>query len=304
MPSYPVKPAYLFYGNQVEDILKARDQVLEMVLSPEARNENLTEYYPTEKSDTLKLASILDEIAGDLATLSFIPEAAKCVIVTNPAELIGRGGGRGGGRAKAAAKGKRPEERITRWLQQELPQTEYHLILLAFEDEAAQREVQESGTLYKVLNQVGYVQAFKDKKAFFRIEDALLSRNAPVLIAAIRDLWKPGRGDMAVYNCVLRSLRYLIQANIARDPRLRDDPARLNTFLPPEPQRNILKASPYAQKKYMRRLIFRTRDLLEAYRGLLDVYRALRPRPGDLYVPDARGLLEQTLLRLIGSSRS
>jgi hypothetical protein len=36
---------------------------------------------------------------------------------------------------------------------------------------------------------------------------------------------------------------------------------------------------------------------------VLGVYRALRPRPGDVYVPDARLLLEKALLKLFASPR-
>jgi len=58
---------------------------------------------------------------------------------------------------------------------------------------------------------------------------------------------------------------------------------------------------PNIQRKYMGAPAYRTTDLLAAYRGLLDVYRALRPRPGDVYVADALGLLKQTLARLMTS---
>ena len=71
---------------------------------------------------------------------------------------------------------------------------------------------------------------------------------------------------------------------------------------PSDAQRNLFKSSPYVSRKYLGgRGAYRTIDLLNAYQGLLDVYRAMRPRPTDFYVPDARGLLEETLVRLTTS---
>lgn len=306
MVDYPRSPLYLFFGNQTEAILAARDAVLNKVIDPESRNENLTEYYPTSHGDTIKLIAQLDEIAGDFAMVSFIPGANKCVIVTNPAEIYGAAAKSG---AKSAAKtgGKsgesKGEQHLLHWLEHELPQTGHCLILLAFEDESAQREVDQKSALFRMVQKIGYLRGFSDTKAFFRIEEALLSRQPSLCIHAIRDLWKPGKGDSAVYNSIVRCLRYLLQANIARERQWLRDPVSQATFFPAEAQRSLFKAHQAVQKKYLVAPLYRTADLLKAYQGLLNVYRALRPRPGDEYVPDAQGLLEQTLLELITSPR-
>ncbi len=300
MAKKPIKPIYLFYGDQADRILEARDEIVRALLpEEEARGENLTEYYPTAKANTFSLASALDEIAGDLATVSFLPEAPKCVVVMNPAELLGKSGGR----RKAADKESRQEQRLVHWITHNLPATGQHMVLLAFEDEADMREVRMSAPLFKAIMQVGTCTAFKDKPAFFKIEDALVARRPSALIAAVRDLWKPSKGDASVYSSVVRTLRYLIQANIARERRLRDDPALLADLFPGAAQQNLFKASPHTQRRYLARPVYRTRDLLDAYCGVLQVYRALRPRPDDIYVPDALGLLEETLMRLMTSPR-
>ena len=297
MVDYPKVPLYLFFGNQADAVLSARDSVLNAVLPSECRNENLTEYYPTSHGDTLKLVSYLDEIAGDFAMVSFIPDASKCVIVTNPVEIYS--GARPGGK-KGESKG---EEHLIKWLERELPQTGHTLILLAFEDESAQREVDQKSALFQVVQKVGYLRGFSDTKAFFRIEDAITRRQASACIQAVRDLWKPGKGDSAVYNSLVRCLRFLLQANIARERQWMRDPAAQAAFFPPDAQRNLFKAHPKVQGKYTSYPVYRTADLMKAYQGLLNVYRALRPRPGDDYVPDALGLLEQTILELMNSPK-
>lgn len=309
MGAYPTVPIYLFYGNQADAVLKARDAVLDAVLPPAERNENLTEYYPTAAGDKVTLAALIDEIAGDMATVSFIPGACKCAVVTNPAELFGGGGG-GAKKPKGKTKGKakadgatKARQRMIYWIENELPQTHDHLILLAFEDESSMREVNQKSPLYQSIQKVGYLRGFRDTKAFFRIEDAILARRPGECVAALRNLWKPGKGDSSVYGCVVRCLRYILQANIARERGAMRDAERQAEFFPTDPRRNLFKASPNVRRKYTSRAIYRTVDVLEAYDRLLDVYRALRPRPGDVYVPDARGLLEQTLLKLLTAPR-
>ena len=295
MAAYPTCPAYLIYGNQAEAVLRARDEVLAGLMDKDSRDENLTEHYPT-KGETIAMAGLLDEIAGDLATVSFIPGASKCIIVNNPAELFGATGARTGAKKGGKRSG---EEVIAAWIEKQLPQTGHHLMLLAIEDESASREVNERSPIYQAIQKIGFTRRFSDTKAFFRIEDALVARDASGLLRSTRDLWKSGKGDMSVYGAVVRSLRYLIQSNIARERGLSAN-SGANLF-PADPKRNLLRASPNVQRKYMNGGVYRTGDLVTAYEGLLNVYRALRPRPGDVYVPDAQGLLEETLLRLLTS---
>lgn len=301
MAGYPNVPIYLFYGNQPEALLRARDAVLDAVLPREIRDENLTEYVPTEQSDKVRLSACMDEIAGDLATVSFIPGAGKCVVVTNPAELYASSGGpkRGGQRGR---KSKKTEWHMT-WLEKDLPQTDNHIILLAFEDEGAAREVDEQCALYRLVQKIGYTRRFQDKRAFFRLEDAILARDPAACLIALRDLWGTGKGDGRAYQGVQRTLRYLMQANIAREREVTGDPDRQSVYFPSDKRSNLFAAHPNVRRKYLAGRIYRTRELLEAYQGVLEVYRAMRPRPGDDYVPDARGLLEQVLVKLMTSPR-
>jgi hypothetical protein len=298
----PQRPLYLFYGTQTELILRARDAAVDRILPAEARNENLTEFYPTT-TNKISLAELLDEIAGDLATLSFIPDAPKCVVVTNPAELFGAARG-GGARAKGKKKEARSDAPLLAWLERVLPQTGHAIILLAFEDESVQLEVNVKSPLYQLIvkPQLGYVRKFApSEKAFFRIESAIVRRDLNACLRATRELWGMDKGQTPVYNSVTRCLRFLMQANIARERGTDRDPALQAVYFPASAQFSLPKSPPNVQRKYTGDPIYHTRDLIEAYAGVLDVYRAMRPRPDDLYVPDALGLLEQTLIHLMNS---
>jgi DNA polymerase III delta subunit len=297
MPTYPNSPVYLFYGNRTDRVTEARDQVLSTRLPAEFRNENLTDYFPT-KGETIKLADVFGRIAGDLETMSFIAEATKAVVVTNPAELYS-------GRGRRKKTDKSVDERIAQWIERVLPGTGHFLMLLAYEDESAGREVDErsKGPLLAAIRKVGYMQKFSDTKAAFRITDAMLARDLDGCLWAVRDLWAPKGGDNAVYSAVVRTLRLLMEANIVRERRLAKQPELAARLLPADTQRNILKAHPMVRGKHINAQPYRTADLLVAYEAMLGVYRAMRPRPYDLYVPDAQGLLEQVLTQLLTGRR-
>lgn len=300
MPSFPKVPIYLFYGNQTEKITAARDQVLADRVPPEMRDENLSEYYPTQSGDTLKLADLYDEIAGDLELMSFFPDVAKCAVVTNPVEIFSSTGGRGG-----RGRGKKTEgaaDRLVAWIEQVLPTTTNFMIILAFEDEASGREInpKSATALFQAVQKVGYLQGFSDQRAAYRIEDAIAGRDLDRLLTAVDDLWKAGKGDQGVYTAIVRALRFHMQANIGRERRLAGDAELRGKLMPDDPSRNLFKAHEFVQKKYARPA-YRTADLIKAYDRMLGVYRALRPRPGDLYVPDARGLLQQAMTELMTS---
>lgn len=315
---FPEVPVYLFYGNQVDAVLRARDQVVDAFLPAELRDENLTEYRAAGNRFGIDLIKTLPQIAGDLDTLSLIAESAKIAVVINPAELFA-----GAGRARRPARKKKAPRRTAtkskakpkdenaesdreaaalRWMTEVLPGTGNRLVLIAHEDESEGREVSDRSSLFQTIARIGHTQAFRDSKAFFRIEDALMRRDAPGLMRAIDDLWKPGKGDQAVYGGVVRCMRFMLQANIIRERDLAEDSERAVLLLPARAQFNILRGSDWVRRKYLSRPpAYRTTALLEAYREMLSVYRALRPTLEDLHVAEARPLLERTLLQLIAS---
>lgn len=314
MPSYPRVPVYLFYGNKVDEILRARDAVLDMLVDRESRHESLTEYQSGGQTWGIELGKVLPDIAGDLSTLSFIPGAQKVAIVTNPLELYGSGAPKPAKRPrkKAASKKSGGEEEpakpdgpeYLRWIERELKETGNHLILLAFEDESAGREVNDHHPIFQTVGRIGHFQKFRDTKAFWRIEDALIGRNPEACLGAIDDLWKPGKGDANVYGAVVRCLRFMLQANIGREKAAGHDAAKLALYFPARSQFSLYRAGDFVQKKYTARALpYRTAALLEAYEDLLGVYHALRPRPGEVYVADARLLLDTALMKLFASPR-
>lgn len=299
-PVIPQVPIYLFYGNKAESILHARDSVLNEVVPPEGRDENLTERYPANRA-TVALAPLMDEIAGDFATVSFISGARKCAVITNPAEIFGAPGGR-----QKKKDTNHAEQFMLKWIEHELPQTEHVIILIAFEDEAEDRIVDDKrpSALMKAVQKTGYTQAFREgNKAYFRIQDMIAARNPDALLKAVRELWKGGKGSMKVYSSVLGTLRFMLEADIATKRGITNDQAAIARLFPSTPNYNLFKAHTFVQKKYLGPPVYRINALIRAYEELLGVYRALRPRPGDLYVQDPLGLLEQTLMELVQSPR-
>ncbi len=315
MAKYPKVPVYLFYGNRTDEILRARDEVLDMLIDRESRFEGLTEYQSQGQAFGVEMNKMLPDIAGDLSTLSFIPGAQKVVVVTNPLELYSAGPARprktkakkttSKSRAKAAPpKPKSDGQEYLRWIQDDLKETGNHLILIALEDESAGREVNDRHPVFQTIGRMGHFQKFRDTKAFWRIEDSLIGRDPKSCLSAIEDLWKPGKGDSNVYGAVVRCLRFMLQANIGRERNVGGDAAKLALYFPARAQFSLYRAGDFVQRKYTARALpYRTGALLEAYEDVLDVYKALRPQPGETYVADARLLMEKTLLKLFASPR-
>lgn len=301
------KPVYLLYGNRVGDMLRARDQLLDVLLDPETRDENLTEYRATGNRK-LELMKLLPEIAGDLDTLSLIPDARKAVVVVDPAEIFtGSWRSRSRRTAKRAKADDGDDEDSAqpaglRWLEESLPQSGNHLVILAFEDEAESREIDDKGALFQLIAKIGTMRAYRDKKAYFRIEDAILARDNKECLRAIRELTKGSKIQDNVYGNVAKCLRFMLQKSILEDPRFISNPTRGKALLPSRKQFNLLEASDFTRKKYMRAPApYKMAAMLTAYEKLLKVYHAMRPRPGE-FVPDETILLEQILVELFASA--
>ena len=96
---FPNVPVYLFYGNQASAVLRAQDAVVEALVPKELRDENLTRYSASGNQFGFDFGKALPELAGDMATLSFVEDATKIAIVVNPVELY-RGGAKRPARKK------------------------------------------------------------------------------------------------------------------------------------------------------------------------------------------------------------
>ncbi len=280
-----------------------------MLLNPADRAENLTEYFPQGNRFGVEVTRILSELRTEASTLSLIGESNKVIVVTNPAELYGTqtGGGGTGASKKNGPKGRTAgkaskDPPYLKWLEQGLPETGSSILFLAFEDEAEGREINERHPLFELVARIGYPRRFRDEKAFFQIENALLQRDVSACLGAIAELWSPKKGDIMVYNSVVRCLRFMLQANIGRERKVAGDTEKQALYFPASPSLSLYKAKDFIQKRYLTGpVVYRTADLLRAYERLPDVYRALRPRLGDLHVADAKMLLERILMELFAA---
>lgn len=310
-------PVYFFYGDQTNEILNARREVVETFLpDPETRAEGLTEHTATGKTSTTSLLELLPTIAGDLETMSFVAEATKVVVVHDPIEVF-KGGVRAPRRPpkKPKAKGKSgedapaetlsPLDEAALWFEKSLPRTGNVVILLAFEDEAAEREVDTDLPLFQTVARIGETRRFRDGQVlFFAIEDGILQRDVAKFLESMRALWNP-KTSAKIYGGVVRCLRYLLQQSVLRElDRKSAPPERVAACLPSSRQTNLKLAHPNVQAKYRNAAgRFRTADVLVAYEKMLGVYEALRPEQGAIHVPDARALCERIVIELVETTR-
>ncbi len=306
-------PIYFFYGDQVDEILRLRDQAIDLLLGRENRDGNLTEFMPPANRKTTSLAEILPELAADMATMSFIAEAAKVAVVTNPAELFASeydAARRAAKPKKATGKKKSTagdsaapaEAPYVEWFQKLLPETGNHVILLAFEDEGESRQVNQAHPLLQVIGRIGHMQRFGSSgKQIFAIEDAILRRDFQTCLSTIRELWTD-KMKMRVLTSIVRCMRFMLQATISRERKLSSNP-ELAAICLPSSNLSLYQSKDFIIRKYEGATGYRTMDLLKTYERLLEVHEALRPRPDDVFVPDALELLERILMELFMSPR-
>lgn len=307
-------PLYLIYGDNVSAMQDARDNILASLLPPEERNENLTEYIGTGNKFGISFEDILGDINADLSTMSLLADTKKVVVVTDPIEIFAsefKARRKPAKPKKAKPKSKtgdaedaNAEPPYVRWLKQTLPKTGNHLIIIANTDEAEDRDISDTNPLFQAITQAhGELMRFQSgtSKAIYRIEDAIVMRQPDQFFKEIEELWTD-KTNMNIYNQVTRAMRFMIQAGILRDPRVAGDIEKQSVLLPASARTNLTKLHAFPQQKYTRNVgRYRMVDLIKAYQELIEVYLALRPRPGVIYVQDARLALDRVMATLFAS---
>ncbi len=235
---------------------------------------------------------------SDLSTISFIADHPKIHIVNNPKEIY-----------KAAPKDKnKAETAMVEFVLRELPATSNAIVIIGFEDEANGEVVDlKRGVtpLLTAIQKIGVIQSFRENReaAVFTIQDAIMRGDIPQTLSTMRKLWKSDRGQSEVYRITTSTLRYLIQVSLVQDSK-RHKKEDLEKLFPNDKQSNLLKAHAFTQKQLLERPCrYRLVDLIRAHERMLEVYRAMRPRPTDLYVPDAQIMTEQIILELMNAPR-
>jgi hypothetical protein len=177
------------------------------------------------------------------------------------------------------------------------------LILLAVEDDAKNRRVNDKSPLFQALSDLGAVRQFSAKSYRFELSDAIVARSLPMAMEVVT-AWRreDSRAAIPIFRTLLDDVRLLIQAFIhQRESRRITREADYATLLfPPDLRPNLQTIHDFRRRKYLSGIhAYALPPLLEALEGLLEIQKALYPTGDELYVPDVDYLTDVWLAKLL-----
>lgn len=317
----PDPQVYLIFSSNAREVQQQRDRLLDSLMPREMRDENLLEIYSS--SGPLRLQDHVSAIVSELATIPFLPDSRRVVVVHELADLLFAGGGRRGGGAaakagageggakKKGAKGaaapdrKRatPVEALAAFVAHDLPATPNVLIFSSVVEIERGQQIDEKSALFKILMPpMGRVirPAHKQTDPLWQMGDALLLRDAPNCLRLFRTVYHEDAKHRVFYE-ILKNVRFLLQAKVLPTLRAKGvgDEAIRTSYLPEDKKLNLMLAPSFIQEKVCAAAPrFTVRQLMKAMEDLLAINRVLIPSQSDTYAPDVRLLMETFLISL------
>lgn len=296
-----MKQVFLVIGADASWVGDEREALIERFVSKEMRDENLLELYATSSRD-LKLDDVCGQVVSELATIPFLPDSKRVVVLHNLADFLGGGRSKGGGRKKASGAGGKKKrtsvEMLEMFMKNDLPATGNVLIFSSVVDPLRGKYVDRNSPLRKMLDKSDIAQVMlppqKEKDPLFEMSDAILARRTPAALKAFRAVYSNDT-QTRVFNEMLKVVRFLIQADVIgrlSEGGMSADRAR-NRVMPDNKTLSLLDQPDWVVKKYRGAAMrFQLRQSMAALERLLEIQRVLFPSSADTYVPDLRMMLE------------
>jgi hypothetical protein len=319
----PDPQVYLIFSSDARWVQQQRDKLLDGLMPREMRDENLLEIYSGQ--GPLRLEDHVSAIVSELATIPFLPDSRRVVVVHELADLLVAGGGKRKGSAaakaeaaeagakKKGAKGtgaperKRatPVEALAAFVKHDLPATPNVLVFSNVVEIERGQQIDEKSALFKLFAPpMGRAirPTGRQTDPLWLMGDALLARDAPNCLRLFRTLY---HDDVSVrfriFGEILKNVRFLLQAKVLPTLRAKGvgDEAIRTSYLPEDKRLSLLLAPDFIQEKVRKAAPrFNVRELMKAMEDLLAINRVLIPSQSDTYAPDVKLLMETFLIAL------
>jgi DNA polymerase III delta subunit len=304
----PPSPRFhLLHGDDEVAIEKAKTAIIDANLDPEMREENFREVL-TNPGTPLK--RVMDDIMGELATVSFLPDSPRVVVVYTVSDLID-GGKAKTSKAKSAkaateSTARSSSEILAEFVEQDMPNLDAVLIMIAIEDPEKWKKLNFDNPLVQIAARIGTLKGFRDESPQFAFFDALFDRQQEKALRLWREwLQRSGSGNPRPYQMLSSQMRLLIQAKILAagtyGSRGMSRAEFVETCLPPETDRSVARIQPEFRRDKLARQSqnFSFQELNRAYLRLLPIMKYIIPVSTDVTVPDKSILGEVWILDLI-----
>jgi hypothetical protein len=313
-----MKQLYLIYSSDAKWVTRRREALIDELMPREMHDQNLLEIFSTSSRSVVELGAVLPEIISEMATIPFLPDNRRVVVVHNVADAF-----RGEAASKTASKNAKktakkptkkkqdetdaprrfsPVETLAAFVNVDLPATQNVLIFSNIIEYDRGQEIDEKGPFHRLIENSPLGEIIKpdhrETNPLFLMSDALLCRDAVGSLRHLRSVYRDdARGR--VFNEILRNVRFLVQAKVVSLLERKGTSREVieTKYLPDDKRLNFYQQSPFVQKKIKEHLEdFNLRELMRALERLLEINRGLYPTKDAAYVPDVRMLLETFLV--------
>jgi len=317
-----MKQLYLIYSSDAKWVTRRCEALIDELMPREMRDQNLLEIFSTSSRSVVELSAILPEIMSEMATIPFLPDSRRVVVVHNVADAFrGEAASKAASRtasktarktAKKSTKKKQdetdapkmlsPVETLAAFVNVDLSATQNVLIFSNIIEYDRSQEIDEKGPFHQLIENspLGEIikPDYRETNPLFLMSDALLRRDAAGSLRHLRSVYRDdARGR--VFNEILRNVRFLVQAKVLSLLERKGTSREIieTKYLPNDKRLNFYQQSPFVQKKIKEHLDdFNLRELMRALERLLEINRGLYPAKDAAYVPDVRMLLETFLV--------
>jgi len=304
-----MKQVFLICGADARWLNDERDATIGRFVPREMRDENLLELYATSNRE-LRLEDVLSQVVSELATIPFLPDSRRVVVVHNLSDFMagGRSGGarkKGGkkGSAQGESKKRTPVQVLEHFMQHDLPATGNVLIFASLIEYDRGRYLDTNAALYKALQKSEIAQIVqprgREQDPLFSMSDAILDRRTAEALRHFRSIYGEAT-KTRVFGELLKLVRFLIQADLVtrlEGGGMPQERIELR-YMPDDKRLSYLSQAQWLRDKYARSAArFKLTELMAALDQLLEIHRALFPTARDRHVPDERMLIETFIIQ-------
>jgi len=297
-----VKQIYWIYSYDAGWVTRERDKLIGQLLPREMRDENLREFYASNRA--LRLGDILPDILGELSTIPFLPDSRRVVVVHDLGDFTGSKKKKSKEEKQEEGRKKlSPVQTLAAFADRDLSATENVLILSTILEPERGHYIEKGNALAAFLEKSPLAEIRrppqKETDPIFQLTEALMERRTLACLGFFRRIYSDDNRSR-IFREILKTVRLAQQAKVLGMLEEKGKSRNiLENYLPEDKELNLYKQHPFVQKKHRAGAAnYRVDELMHAMERLLDLNRALYPSRTDTYVPDIRLLFETFLIEL------
>jgi hypothetical protein len=292
---------HLVHGNDEPRVNEARYGLLRRLL-PLGEEDGEVVDLRGPGNQPPQLDRMVGQIIEELGTMSFVPDQKRVVVVWELMDFrTGKEGSLRAAKAKsAAAKGAKrdPAAILEEYIRDSGTDSENALIFVFNEDDD-RKKVSKTSALYQMVQRLGEIQEFSEKRVDWALEDALFARRTDEAIRLLREWNEKSSNAFRVVTTLNGFLQVLLQARLEIEAT-RDGRNARGAFQVEGLRPSLASVPDFKARKFRQMAADISLSRLQGCLTMLnDIQKALFPTGEELVVPDAMEMTEVMLVRLL-----